>query len=629
MISGSKRTGEVGSLKGWQLAALREMMGNSTVYTQRVLEEVAFPNPDAQHWRRTLQLRIPDWDSFAKGQRPPDGELKFIVPLGVFIRARLPDLTVRDGQGRACPLVTRAQHGYSMSMITLHQFLEHDQQKRLREADWGDELSALGREAMEALFAMFTTLPGDRRVPTAEQPELPSSRQLTDRAVLALDMLMYALGTPDTERQRAQSLYSRDFHALQRFTQYLCLVETRPGATVNLTVTYTIASNHQLSTKQARLEAERSERSSRTPAATGLGRWILAGFLRFRTWIYEGTGLSPVAYEAFATATGRSGSFYFTIDPPPDTELSYLGWASGNSIEDEQEKLSWLCSLPSTHEHHGTRLGAGMADALASDMDRHFEPQPEDDPGPSRDSGAPENTVLACMRPVPPNQMQIALAAGMNLVLAFLALSNRLTSDLDPSAASLLLLTPAVVVAYITYQGRHHYAARTRVLRAALWIYIVINAFFLLAVVFDVTENSTGADSVFNHRTAAVLLAGASAGLAVMFLLIGGRYEWLVKRKFKRRRRKIDRKVLATANPPGWTREPKARTFSRMATRSSDVIGGLAFATTVVMTTIAIVAPNWLAVVGLGGEEEKHRPPEVKRARTQLLAAPRERAPGR
>lgn len=616
-------------LEGWQIAALREMMSNATIYTQRVLEEVTFPTPNGQTWKRSLQLRIPEWNSFARGQEQPLGTVDFIIPLGVFLRARLPDFHVKNGSGKTCPLVTRTQHGYAMSVIALQQFLTPRQSRRLRFAGRKSAVTKRGRDAMDALFAMFTTLPGDRKAGTAEpdsSAEGARAEERMNRAVEALSALLEEMGTGDEEQALARSLYERDFRELQMFTQYLALVSAVPGDTLNLEITYSMRSSHRLSAKEARQREAEEMVGAPVPVRTGLARmaiivadaigivrvwravargWVM--FRHLRADIYSRIGLGPANYEAFATATGRAGSFYFTIAPPPDTSLSYLGWAAGNSIEDEDEGLSWLCAQPSTHEHHGARLGAGMSHALASDRERTMWEERNPPIKPDLESGAPSNTVLAFMRPVPRNQIQIALGAGMNLVLACLALSHQLTNEVAPSAASLLLLTPAGLIAFIAYQRRHHYASTTMALRFTLWAYVLLDALFLFSVVFEVTKNSSDAGILLNHDVFAAALAITSAGLMVAFLLIGRLYDLFTKTRFRRRRAKIEERRESDLWQPAWANEPKAKTFTRVATGSSDWVFFSSLIAASAMLFLIVFAPSLLTRLGLGeGPSREH-----------------------
>lgn len=533
---------EIELVEGWQIAALGEMLRYPTIYVQRLVEQLTFPDPGGQRWHRHLQLRLPTWQSISEetGKRPTPG--RFIVPLGIFKRTRLPDLTVSDGRGYQCNLLTRMQHGSVMLQLALRQFLNVEQQRLFGETAPDSDLGRLGAKASRKLFELYTTVPGEPSVVSAEA------------AGDTLAELLDALDVESSLSQHAREQYQDDFAALGRVTHYLCWANGDFGAPITLNTQYSMSAARFLSLSEAlekedATNADGSERGLR-PRATRRYKRFRRWFRRARADLYARSGLGPANYELLARTTDHAGSYYFTIDPPPDTELTYLSWGSGNSFERSND--AWSCALPSIHEYHSRTLAPAEGDVSPSPPGLADEAREEE----ARNRW----TIFAFMRPLPPNQAQLFLGAATNLILAYLAESGRLSSDLSSAATPLFLLTPAVLIAYIAHQRSHHYAAITGRLRGALWIYVGLNLMFLLSVAFDVFDES----EVLDDSLIVTLMAGASAALLVVAGMIGDGYRKAIEGMFHRRRKQID----AGRQAP----EPKLKTFARASRRCGDRI---------------------------------------------------------
>jgi uncharacterized membrane protein YciS (DUF1049 family) len=551
--------GEVESLHGWQVGALGEMLRYPTLYVQRLVEELTFPDSGGQHWTRKLQLRLPTWDTFASGtQKPAAEELRFIVPLGIFVRTRFPDFSVHDAEGRVCPLLTRIQHGYCMMEFSLRQFVPESEREKMAQAKDDSPLAVQTVETAETLFNMFTTVPGEDGAVSANE------------ASASLDALLEGLGTDTELHGEARSLYRRDFAELERVTQYLGFADGEPGGVINLCIEYTVNTARHLSSDEAlRREAEAREAArgngdgailrsgAQLSAAISSGRHA---WRRWRTEVYARSGLGPANYEVLSRTTDHAGSYYFTINKPSDTELTYMGWGSGNSLEEGED--TWSCSLPSVHEHHGPELTSRL---------------PSDDSDEDEQAEAGRGwTIFAFMRPLPRNQVQIVLGATLNLVFAYLAQTGRLESSLGGSATPLFLLTPALLIGYIAHQRRHHYASTTRWLRGVLWIYVVINMIFLISIAFDVAEDASAIGTALTDRISTVVMAGASAGLACAFVLVGGIYFRLVRWLFRITRSRVE--------VGKREEETELVSFARAARRAGDIVLGAVAAATLTAT---------------------------------------------
>lgn len=553
---------EIELIEGWQVAALGEMLRYPTVYVQRLVERLTFPAPGGQSWQRHLQLRLPSWEAISREGAVPPQQPSFIVPLGIFKRTRLPDFAVTDGRGEQCSLLTRMQHGSVMLQLALRQYLDEQQQKSLFDAKPDSDLGKISAAASRKLFELYTTVPGEPGVVSAEV------------AGATLADLLEALGVDEQLREVARGNYQDDFTALGRVTHYLCWVDAEFGKPLTLDTHYSMSAARFLSLTRA---LGRESTTTSGESDEGILATVRSRYRTFRRWFrrtradfYARSGLGPANYELLARTTDHAGSYYFTIEPPPDTELTYLSWGSGNSFESNEE--AWSCALPSIHEYHLRPLAPDIAQPAPTDSDGDVGYGNEDSDGASR------WTIFAFMRPLPPNQPQLLLGAATNLVLAYLAQSGRLTSDLSSAATPLFLLTPAVLIAYIAHQRSHHYAAITGRLRAALWFYVAINLVFLFSVAFDVLDDG----GVPGDGGVVTLMASSSAALLVVAAMIGDGYRKAIERLFRRRREQIEsgkRKM-----------EPKLKTFARASRRCGDrILGAAALAFALVGVCVGLI----------------------------------------
>ena len=441
------------------------------MYTQRLVEHLDFLPEGGQRWRRELQILIPAMDDLE-----PDKDHWFIVSLGQFRRRRLPDFRVEDCSGRALNLLTRLQHGHCLADFTIDQYLTDRERDKIvlasldtesgAEADVVDPVGPAYTALYRPSFEMFTSVREDL-APTAEQR--------------LIDLLLLLGVDPELAAERA-ALFMEDMTEVAKATQYLCWVRARPGSPVRLTASYTMPDQRPLAPDPG----AQTERFARLRAAG-------------RTWsseIYAQLGLGPVPYELVTPANDHTASYYFTLEPPPETSVAYLDWGLDNTIE--QDGKEWVCAHDSVHLHNGTALLASGEEA---------DPRKK----------IPESKVYAFMQLDPADHKQVLFAAALNLIFVWLAEAGRLPVHVDSSATPWLAFVPAALVAYVAQQRRHYFAGSTRWIRAVIWGYLALNIVFLVSITFDVAGNGS---FVARHGASddLVSIAMASASIVVLWL---------------------------------------------------------------------------------------------------------------
>jgi hypothetical protein len=111
------------------------------------------------------------------------------------------------------------------------------------------------------------------------------------------------------------------------------------------------------------------------------------------------------------------------LEPPAETDVVYLDWETGNSIEDDEKELD--CALPSVHIHN--------------------------DEAPNDTAPARGRIIRPYLRCNPAAHKRIAAGALLNDIFVILVAEGRFSSTIGSSAETWLLLTPHSL-AYITWQ---------------------------------------------------------------------------------------------------------------------------------------------------------------------------------
>jgi hypothetical protein len=212
-------------------------------------------------------------------------------------------------------------------------------------------------------------------------------------------------------------------------------------------------------------------------------------------------GLAPLTY---VFPIPRTGSYYFTMEPPAKADVTYLDWEVANSFEDKE-------------------LDSGFASAHVHDRD-------------ATSHQVKDHLVHAYVRCRTREHKQIAAGALLNAVFVFLLARGKLAGGLGTSAQTWLLITPTVLIAYLAEQQRHYYAHTTRRQRAILWMYLVISVGFLVTLSATSTHGATGSQhwTWFATRLAWLFFA-ISIAVCLWYAPLGYNYQ-LTTEKWARRR---------------------------------------------------------------------------------------------
>jgi hypothetical protein len=461
-----------------RVTTLSEMLENSTGYTQRCLERVSFLPAGGQRWERNLQIQIPE-------SAIPSDRTWRIVSLGVFRRRRFPDLVVSDASGARVNLLTRRQHGTALSLSFMS---KHFRDILAVPNDQGANPTELpsGAKALQgALYGAFTTIDADA-VRTRE-------------ATLEVVRIFRALLRPATPLSPARTelvAFVNGLVAALSVTQYLCWVQAEAGEVINLRVTWTSEDvQHELAPLGGIAKAMESlwyglvePRSRRREVHS---RW------------YGQYGLAPLNYGFKIPSHDHAGSYYLTLEPPARTDVTYLDWETGNSLQSDKGELdSAFCAM---HLHH--------EDAV--------------------DSATRGRVIRAYVRCAPHEHKKVAAGAFLNAVFVFLVAFGRLKTD--ASAQTWLLVTPTVLTAYLAQQQRHYYAHTTRRQRGILWAYLAISVTFLVTLAFSHAGSTTGSRGWgWFAITVAAVLAISSVAVAVWYAPLGYSFQRITEWKMRR-----------------------------------------------------------------------------------------------
>jgi len=456
-----------------QINCLADLIEYPTKHTQRCVDELAFRSTSGQQWTRTVQVRLPDEISGGRGWR--------VVSLGMFKRRRFPDFVVTDASGRRVNLLTRDQHGTVLTHALLNKYLNP------LEVDPRDVVSqppgSPTKQAYDALAYYAYSL-------LTSAGDAPDPKKQAGQVAVLFGELLKQLNIDESLAVRQKSLIGREVTELLDVTQYLAWVLGEPGEVVSLQATYT--------TRDAR-QALESESSMR-----GENREPYPEPVRRMYW-YRAFGLAPLNYAFSVPSHDHAGSYYFTLDPPRNTRVTYLDWESGNSFAESSELDS---ALESVHLNQGDISARPAGEA-------------------SRTRGGVINAYVRCdVR----EHKKIAAGALLNLIFVFLIAGGRFTNG-SGTAQTWLILTPTILLAYLAQQQRHYYSYATRKQRAVLWTYLAISVTFLVATSFSHAQGQdAGTHWGWFATGAALLLAVSSAAVFAWYAPLGQSFGTVTRR---------------------------------------------------------------------------------------------------
>lgn len=477
-VFGKSRLAITGARAAW----LAVMLDRPTRYRQRCLEQVSFLPAGGQQWVRTLQTQIP------KNAEPKSNEWR-LVSLGEFQRWRLPDFTITDANGTRLNRLTRRQHGIALTkaLLVLHFFsLPNGLRPQFKQ---GSTKQSYGR-LRDELYDFFTSVKEIR----------DTERAITDLNDLFIRLLLQA-GFPVGSLEQEIDLIKRvddfayDLASNLKVLQYLCWVKAKPGEILNLRVLWTMRDTLSSLISRGRLR----------PALIAFRDGILTldATKRRKVWMkwYCQFGLAPLSYEF---RSPKTGSYYFTIEPPPKTDVTYLDWEASNSIEDDE-------------------LNSGFASAHLHDRN-------------ATSHRTKDYAVRAYVRCRTREHKQIAAGALLNAIFVFFVARGKFTTSIGASAQTWLLLTPTIFIAYLAEQQRHYYAHTTRRQRGILWVYLAISVVFLVAVSFSLVHGATDSRHWDGFtRWVAWIFATSSIAICMWYAPLGYNYQlttdkWMRKR---------------------------------------------------------------------------------------------------
>lgn len=492
-------------LNSQRVNALGEMLVHNTKYTQRLTEHLTFLSSGGLSWERDIQLEIP-----ASGS--PGGPN--IVSLGIFERRRFTDFSVFDAGGARLNLLTRFQHGVALSHASLLQYFDTAELAAIKNAYIETNRSPNSRSVIAAhktvihhVYRLATDIGTDQ-----DEAEKIDAAKPLGFALANLFTVLYEgprLGNPErrlSELNDLSVLIGSQFYDLQRVTQYLCWVNAKAGEVVGLKARYSMADPQHTVDSERRLFKPKGGHPPK-PGSTSRMTRKLERYRRF--------GLAPLNYILDTRVSETAGSYYFSVDPPVDTEVTYMDWGLGNSFS--SANIDWDCAHPTIHVNN------------AADHHRALRKEPSD-------AERSDSTIRIYLRAATHAHKRLAVGAALNLIFVYFVATGRFSPKDTGSVQTWLLLSPTLLVAYIAEQQRHYYANATRQLRAGLWIYLGISLLFLVAVAFSAVapEHSGVQGWGWFARGAALLEALASTLMIVWFLPTGMRAHLVTKEECER-----------------------------------------------------------------------------------------------
>ncbi len=431
--SDSKITPDHFAITPSQVDTLAAQVRDPLTHTERCVDELTFLPTGGHRWTRKLQVLIPRTAS-------PSERSWRIVSLGVYRARRYPDFTVSDCAEQRLNLLTRQQHGVARTeaLLSSHIWRFRAQLKRIASSPNSQAANAY-KELYDALYTIFTTV-------DAESLAVQKARF---RAGITFIHLLRLLGVQPRDRAR-QSIeaFAADLRQTVRATEYLCWVRAAAGEAVNVIASYTAQDPlHDLAPLKGLPDAFASiwEGAIQEPRVNR--RRIQA------KWFVE-YGLAPIKYRLAVPSDQRSRSYYFTITAPERSDVTYLDWEAGNSIQHDRNETD--SAVPSLHLHNH--------------------------PTPLDTTGSTGHIIRAYLRCAPNEHKKIAIGAFLNALLVFLIAYGRLHGGLSQEW---LIVTPTVLLAYLAQQQRHYFAHTTRRQRAVVWGYLMASVLFLSTIAFN------------------------------------------------------------------------------------------------------------------------------------------------
>lgn len=471
-----------GALQPSHMAVLRELLWIPARHTKRVVERVGFLPSGGEQWRREVQITIPP----AEHPDDPVPEGGFIVSLGLFRRARFPDFTVRDSEGRYLSLAPRGQHRHAVAMATLMKYLDEPQWESLQddEPQWEKVYNDIGD--------LVTDVACDKEHSIA-------AIQTAAKAYFT------AVGLSDVSGKVEE--LGEECRELAHYTHYLCWVPARWGERVTLSATYTMADPVRIfgGARKALPVAVQDEE----PEPEEDNKWQ-----RLRMWGYRRLGLCPVHYEFRAPAHNHAGSYYFTVEPPSDAHVSVLDWGEDRCFAETRGEVD--SAFPTCHIHSDGDTGPR----------RRGQPRER----------IPRSKISAFLKADPVDNAAILAVAALNIGLAYLAQKATFLPRTE-GQQQWILLAPVILVALIAQHRARYYSEVTRPLRMGLWIYLALNALFGVSVAFDVFDsgNTTYVFGIPLDDAASAGMATISLALALLLMASGQAFErstaWLYRRR--------------------------------------------------------------------------------------------------
>ena len=407
-----------------------------------------------------------------------------VVSLGQYARRRFADFVVKDADDVRLNLLTRHQHGVVLTKATLAKHfytLPKSNCEELKIQPYAQQAYDALKKALYTYFTEVGDLSDDER-----EASLMTSR---------FKLLLACISAPGaTEKVDA---FAKDFVQVMNTTRYLCWIGATPGEVVNVKVTYTTDDTRRKLGRGTVLDKMKTLRSGLNVFNTDLSP------IR-DDWLRQ-FGLAPLNYEFSIPSHRHAGSYYFTVDPPLGTDVTYLDWENDNSLQTDEVD----CSVRSAHIHNDERESVR-----------------------STNRGG---TIRAYVRCAPSDHKLIVGTALLNAAFVILTALDRVPGEPGSSARTILLAAPSIFVAYLARQQRHYYSDAMRRQRGILWFYLATSVIFLVTITFSRHEGALGSQGFGWFATCVTWVWGmTSVGIAIWFLPLGGSYE-RVTESFARR----------------------------------------------------------------------------------------------
>ncbi len=482
-----------------RLLRLSEILRNPQTYIQRCVEHVTFSPAGGHRWVRNLQILIPGTPDIASTLG------WHILPLGYYARRRFPDFIAETATKERVNLLTRKQHGDALTRVLLLRYLDNLLQTLSADLLKTPAVFSAYTDLQAMLFGLVTSAGVD----AAQQKLLLTEGTQKYEAFLSLLPIDPKLGEKELQE------FADELAEVIETTRYLCWIEASPGDVLNLVVTY--------STKDSRLTlGEGSIKDALKRINQGIVEPRKSRRAVWADW-YRQLGISPLNYEFNIPSQRHTGSYYFTVEPPAGSEVTYLDWESGNSRTDTELD----CAFDSAHTHY---MQAGLSTP------------------PVRG-----NVVRAYIRIRPHHHKQLLGAALLNGALVYILALGRLPDKLGESALSLLVAVPSVLTAYLVQQQRHYHAHPMRRQRIILWTYLAISTTFLVTISFSGVSGTPSGEHIGVFAELVTWALGASSAAVFVWYwpqghLFGPLTTWRMEKRRKREEARISEEHKSADN---------------------------------------------------------------------------------